>query len=224
MSPYIRYPLVLGLVTALSGLALYATFKGTAEARREQDEASRARSLASVFVDGYGKAESATLNGNPLMKVWTDASGTGEPDYYALEGEGLGYNSGVPIRLMVGFTNPRKEPRPFPEKDGPVLVGWSVTRSEETPGLGEKIKDRAAPYTLLGKVSGKPDAPPESDPRTAFQKQFHDPDAGAVYTADEVSTSKAGGPIDVITGATYTTNGVVEAIHDAAGRLETVLE
>jgi RnfABCDGE-type electron transport complex G subunit len=223
MSPYIRYPLVLGLVTTVAGLALFATYKGTRGAIEEQAEAARAAALAEVFPGGFGETEEVKDTAETILytKVWRDEEATGPCDYFAVAGEAIGYNSSTPIRVLAGFVNPAASPPP-PEaagKDGHVLVGWSVLQSEETPGLGEKIKEKAPAYTLVGLVTGEK-AAEDADRRTPFQKQFARPEAGEVYTPDELALAGNGGPIDAITGATITSRAIVNAIKDAAANLE----
>lgn len=100
-----------------------------------------------------------------------------------------------------------------------VLVGWSVTKSEETPGLGEKIKEEAPAYTWAELLTGKA-GEPAADRRTDFQKQFADADKGKLYTAKEINLAKDGGEIDAISGATITSRAIVKAIKNAGDNLE----
>ncbi|MFH0911262.1 MAG: FMN-binding protein [Planctomycetota bacterium] len=222
MTSTLRYPLVLGLVSVLSGLSLYATYSGTKARTDEQNAAARVKALAKVFLAGYGTVEETTAEGVTFVKVWRGPSRDGAPDFYALEGRGAGYNGSVPVTLLAGFTNPQK---PGPEaagKAGRVLVGWSVTRSEETPGLGENAKATAAPYTFAGLLAGR-GGNPGADRRTPFQRQFADPASGRAYAACDLKLKKDGGDLDGITGATITSRAVIRAIQDADARLARAL-
>ncbi|MHC4871616.1 MAG: FMN-binding protein [Planctomycetota bacterium] len=217
MNSFIKYPLVLGIVTALSGSALYATFKGTEKNIAEQEAAAKVKALGNIFTDGYGAVEEIEKGGISFSKVWKSEDKNGSPDYYVTTGQGIGYNTAVPITLLVGFEAQKKEGK------GRVMLGWSVVKSEETPGLGEKAKDRAAPYTIVGKLTGKAGAPPK-DKRTAFQKQFYDPANNKVYTAKELILKKEGGEIDIITGATISTRAIIKAIEDASAKIDKAVD
>jgi Na+-translocating ferredoxin:NAD+ oxidoreductase RnfG subunit len=225
MSPYLKYPLVLAIVAAASGAALYATYAGTKDGIAAQEAKARVRALGKVFVNGYGATEDVTDGQGGILytRVWRSETPDSPPDFFAVQGRGYGYNGGVPITLIAGFTNPKK---PGPESDRKrerILVGWSVIKSEETPGLGEKIKESAAPYTLADKILGR-ESEAKADLRTPFQKQFWNPEKDRHYTAEELKIASAGGPIDAITGATYTSLGVIRAIQDADNNLSSALK
>ncbi len=206
---------VLAFVAGIAGLALAMTFRVAAPRIDAQAELERASALAYVFFD-IPKADlspvalNETEAGPTAWAVYTSAAAreaNEKPPYYAAIGKGIGYNAGVPIELIAGFTNPSAAPPEQSGKEGHVIVGFRVTGSEETPGLGEKIRDQRPGATW---VEGGPFAEGESaDWRTGFQKQF------AGLTAEELVLKRDGGPIDVITSATYSTVGVISAIRDA---------
>ncbi|MBN1256907.1 MAG: FMN-binding protein [Planctomycetes bacterium] len=224
MISFIRYPLVLGVVAALSGLALYGTYSSTKAGIAKQEALARSKALEKIFLSGYGEIEEVLGEKGALLytKVWLGQK-NGEPDFYAIEGSAIGYNSAVPVRLMAGFTNPQKPNSEYGNKAGYLLVGWSVTRSEETPGLGENIKE-VAPACSIAEVITSNVHEQGADKRTGFQKQFADPATGKVYTATELKLSKDGGPIDGISGATITSRAVIGALQDADAKLKAVLE
>lgn len=74
MNAYIRYPLVLAIVAALSGSALYATFTGTKSAAEKQEELSRVAALKNIFISGFGATEEVRTEDGKLLytKVWKD--------------------------------------------------------------------------------------------------------------------------------------------------------
>jgi len=225
MSRFLRYPLVLGIVAAASGLALYGVYAGTQAAMERQAAMSRRQALGRIFLDGFGATEEVKDGETVLFtKVWKEDAGPDgtppdtPPAYYAIAGSAVGYNASTPVRLLVGFTHPKPAPPEAQDKKGLVLVGWSVLESEETPGLGENIKNQKAANSLAAILTGQATEPPK-DRRTDFQKQFADPEAGRVYTPDELALAQNGGPIDAITGATITSRAVVNAIKDAARNL-----
>jgi Na+-translocating ferredoxin:NAD+ oxidoreductase RnfG subunit len=212
MRKILHLVLVLAIVAGVAGLALAMTFRVAAPRIDAQAELARAGALAYVFFD----IPKADLSPEPLNEaetawaVYTSPAAKeagGPPPYYAAIGKGIGYNAAVPIEVIAGFTNPGAAPPEQGEKSGRVLVGFRVTGSEETPGLGEKIREERAGATW---VEGGPWAGDESaDWRTGFQRQF------AGLTVDELTLKRDGGPIDVITSATYSTLGVISAIRDA---------
>lgn len=219
-NPYLHFPLILFLVCSLAGGALFITYSQTKTAIEEQQARTRILALGKIFSQGYGSTEDVFAQDGSLLytRIWKDQSKNGPADFYAVTGAGIGYNTGVPIELLAGFTNPEK---PGPESDNrneAVLVGWSVTKSEETPGLGEKIKDSSAAYTLSQWVTGSIPAD-DGDRRTDFQKQFFHPETKRFYTPKDLILWKNGGSIDIISGATYTSVGVIKAIQNAESRL-----
>lgn len=216
MNSFIKYPLVLGIVAALSGASLYATFKGTEKEIANQEKEAKVKALAKIFINGYGAVEEIEKDGVAFSKVWKTEEKTGEPAYYVTTGKAIGYNTAVPITLLVGFSAKKN-------KNGErFLLGWSVINSEETPGLGEKAKDEAAPYTIIEKITGRAKEA-GSDRRTDFQKQFYNPEHGKVFSASELKIKKDGGDIDIITGATFSTQGIISAIKDADNKLSKVI-
>jgi RnfABCDGE-type electron transport complex G subunit len=225
MSIYLKYPLVLGLVAAVSGLALYGTYYVTADAIEKEEAAARSRALGRIFWWGFGATEevqdpAAEMEKTLYTKVWPEGvrEPSGPPAYFAVPGRAVGYNASVPVTLMVGFANPEAEVERAAGREGYVLLGWSVVKSEETPGLGEQIKSLQPDASLAELLTGT--APePRPDKRTPFQRQFYNPQADRVYTAGEVALAKDGGPIDAISGATITSRAVVRAVRDARERL-----
>lgn len=222
MRNFLRYPLVLGLVTALSGTALHFTYSGTRDKIEAQQASQRAAALDKVFWQGYGATEAVTRNGVDIIKVWRGDLAEGPPNYYAVEGSAVGYNAATPIRLLVGFANPDNPPPDLRGEPERVVVGWSAIQMEETPGLGQNAAQTAPPYTIAELVTGRAEEP-GPDRRTPFQKQFADFEQERVYTPAELSLEQDGGPIDGLTGATITSGAIIEAIQDADARLDKAL-
>ncbi len=218
MNSFIRYPLVIGLVAAISGATLFATYEGTKKDIAKQELLAKKNALSKIFLDGYGAIEDIEVGKITVTKVWKSDEKTGKPNFYVTTGNGIGYNSAVPIKLLVGFTADKNA-----TEHGRMLVGWSVIKSEETPGLGEKAKESAAPYTIIGKLTGKAGTP-SKDNRTSFQKQFYNPTEDKTYAASELKVKKDGGTIDIITGATFSTRGIIAAIQDASRKIDEVVD
>ncbi len=221
----VKLTLVLALVAGIASAALALTYGYTKPAIEKQEEKQREAALGAIFFDCYENAriEAKTVETgggtSEYFRVWRDKNATGAPAYYAVGGRGIGYNAGVPIELLVGFTNPDRPDVPLPggkkaQQPGFVCVGWQVIKSEETPGLGEVIKDKKPPWSWSEKLTGNV-PPADPDTRTPKQKQF----AGLLP-----QDMKAKETIDVFTSATYTTKGVIAAIRDAEKNLERALK
>lgn len=219
---FIRLTCILALVSGLSALVLAMTYEQTKEPIRQQETRAVDDAIANVFFTRFVRAEPVEAPDTPLGAVqYFNVFMEGDadtPSFFAARGkapEGTGYNTAVPIELLVGFTNPQAGKVTLPDgsthEGGMVCVGWNVVRSEETPGLGENIKDRKAPYTLVQLLTGNAPETPDPDARTPFQSQFQ----GMVPAA-----MKSGDTIEIITGATYTTDGVIGAVQDAQRRLD----
>ena len=215
MSAFVRLPLTLAAVAAAAAGALALTYETSREAIEEQKQAMEQKALAAIFRGGFARAPSrtVTLEAGEAVKLYEVflAEGDAMPSGYAVAAEGQGYNSGVPIELLVGFVR-------ADDGDGWIVKGWDVVRSEETPGLGEKIKDRKAAATWL---EGGPFAEPPADfdPRTHFQRQF------AGRDPEQLGLKKDGYAqgLDAITAATITSRGVVQAVRNAHRKLTAAL-
>ena len=236
MNSTLRLPITLAVVAGASALLLAVAYNLTRDAVVLQEQNASASALTAVlFADRddegnlalevkFARQDEGDLvfdaqpedgEGNVLALF---RRGGKEPVYFAATGEGFAYNPNVPIRALVVFTNPALEARPLLEpymkgresalpvagKKGAFLVGFRVVTSEETPGLGEKIRDTRPTRTWADIARGRPpDASP--DRATKFQSQFRGRDPQTVTRAD----------VDVITGATVTTRGLMAAFRDA---------
>lgn len=198
--------------------------------RRDLD--TKVQSLRDIFFRNIGQDGSLNLKvediGDDVVAL-RDPSRGDEVIYYAALGSGRGYNASAPIRLLVGFTSEGVNARdvlrdyvaenklPAENEKGEFLVGFTVLKSEETPGLGEKIKEHRPPFTWAQLLTGnRPPANP--DRGTDFQRQFRG------HSAPAMTLKKNGGDLDAITAATITTNGVMAAIKDAQARLDNALK
>lgn len=230
MNFFTKLIVALGLVAGIASGLLSITYTTTAPEIAKREIEDRAKALDNVFflqkkdgklsLDHTEIAEGVTALYRPGQKD--------KPVYYAVTGQAVGYNSGVPISLMVGFTGPAEEAAdllkgyvdadkmPAQGKTGEFIVGFSVINSEETPGLGEKIKDQRPPYTWMQAISGTKPAP-NPDSATDFQRQFR----GRI--ADSLVLKKNGGDLDAITASTITSGGVIGALRDASTKLNNAL-
>ena len=217
MKNFVKLTVILGLVAAIASGALALTYATTKPAIAAAEKKEEEEALKTVFFNGFARVEPVTQEDGKYYKVFLQGD-TEEPSYYAVTGAGIGYNKSSPIELLVGFVNPEKTGVKLPDgsevtQKGYVCVGWKVIKSQETPGLGENAKNTKPAFTWLGKIKGEPDDT-SPDRRTAFQKQFSD-----MLPQDMVAKKS----IEVITGATYTTKGIISAVQNAQQKLEKML-
>lgn len=219
MSKFVQLSLVLLLVAGIATGVLALTNQVTAPAIAAGAQREKENALRGIFFNGYAKCEprASADGGVEYFAVFLDANSR-EPDFYALTGKGVGYNKSVPIELMVGFANPAKRGVVLPGGEKytagrMVCAGWKVVKSQETPGLGENARQERPDFTWWQWLT-RHRSPATNDHRTAFQKQF----AGR-----EPASLAAKQNIDVITGATYSTVGIINAIKNAAANLEKAL-
>ena len=251
--PWWRMAGVLAFTSALAAgiLAFAAAF--TKEAREEREKEAKANALAAIFWQHMDDQGRLSMHVTPLegegqaagdlyaLHRYTDDAKTvheAVPAYYAAVGAGMGYNTSVPIKVMAGFANPAHPAgaaellRGYVPDDGPpapagepgwLLVGFTVVKSEETPGLGEQIRDQAPSNTWAGRLSGR--APTSNpDKATDFQKKFRGERPDALRVAGgRIHGLAPGKNTDVITSATLTVKGLVDALRDAQDRLASFL-
>jgi len=214
MKKFLLLTVVLALVGAISAGALARTYTETKPEIQKQEAEVRKNALRKVFFRlDFTKLRMENLPGD-CTAIYVPEISDSIPAYYAAPGKGVGYNTAVPIELLVGFTNPVCKDLPEQNnKEGNVCVGWKVIKSEETPGLGENAKNEEPPFTIAELVTGtaKPAGP---DRRTAFQKQFEG------KLPSEMEAKKT---IDTITAATYSTVGIITAVQDAEVNLKAAL-
>ncbi len=230
MNFFVKLVLSLAVVSGVASGLLALTYTTTAPEIAQRALEDQANALKNVFFLQQ-KDGALALDGKeiaPGVTALYAPGATDKPSYYAVTGQATGYNSSVPVSLMVGFTGSAAEAPALlagyvpgdsmPEgKTGEYIVGFSVINSEETPGLGEKIKDRRPPYTWAQALSGTiPE--PNPDDATDFQRQFRG------RLADDLVLKKDGGALDAITASTITSRGVVAALRDASGKLRQALE
>ena len=228
MNFYTKLILSLGICSGIASGLLAITYETTAPVIAQREIQDQAAALENVFFlqkDGqtFGLRQEAVAEG---VTALYKPENPDQPAYYAVTGSGVGYNSSVPVSLMVGFTGPAGKaadllegyvaPDRLPDGDGNYIVGFSVINSEETPGLGEKIKDARPPYTWAQVFTGTKPAP-DPDVSTDFQRQFRG------RLADALILKKNGGDLDAITASTITSNGVISALRDASGKLQDAL-
>ena len=116
-----------------------------------------------------------------------------EPLGYAFPVRGEGYSA--PIETMVGVSRRG-------ENGALKISGIKIISQQETPGLGARIEEIPASRTLPDIIMGRKKEAPEEEPEPWFQAQFRN------KTPDELKIND----IDGITGATITTEAVIDSV------------
>lgn len=230
MDFYRRLIISLALVSGIASALLAVTYGVTAPVIEIREKEEQAKALENVFfLHPADSDKGMTIReiADGVSAVYAPSS-PDIPAYYAARGDAVGYNSASPIVIMVGFTGSGADARellagyvdesrlpPAGEK-GHYVVGFSVVSSEETPGLGERVKDTRPPFTWSQFIKGEV-PPPDPDRSTAFQRQFRGRLPGNLLLR------KNGGDLDAITASTITSNAVTAAIQNAGKRLEDAL-
>lgn len=191
----------LGLLSAICGLIIVASYQGTFDAVQENKRIAVERAVFKVIPGAKSIVEYAAQPGGKAVKVGTGGAAAGALKFFAAydaagqlagiaaEGGAKGYADTV--RIMFGYAPACQ-----------CVIGIGVVSMRETPGIGDKIltdKDFLANFTALDvKLNAELSA-----------------------LANEVKAVKHGTKtnpwqIDAIAGATITSRAVGKAINDAA--------
>ena len=204
MTDAVRFPLVLGLISVCSAGALAVSYVVTRDEIRRQERLQKDRGLAEVF--------GVELKEDDPKRPWSEVpppSGQASNNAYAVyaatepkssralysaEGSARGYSSRISVVVAVDQAI-RDKP------DAARIRGVKVVSQAETPGLGDKCQ--------------APD----------FQRQFADLLVGRLDLkkgAPYRQPGSSGGddqPVAAITGATITSNAVLNAVRQALDRI-----
>ncbi len=248
MPDWLRFPLVLGIVGAVSAAALAGVFALTKKRMEESEGRKVEGAFGSILGKRYGSAASKTDAGGREHYVLKD--GAKKTIAYAAQVACPGsYNTGDPIQLIVVL-----------EPDLGRILGARVVKSAETPGLGERIKEKPSAISIVGWIAGR-----EAKKRVVFKSggallgKLVEKDDGSVELigADgkpltlakreyveitgppfppefidqftlcpvaDATLSADGGSIDAITGATISSRAVTRGVGEAAKLLRKALE
>jgi len=153
MPDYVRFPLVLAVVTAAAALCLALVYDLT----RERIEKAEGRKVAGAYASILGERFASAVDKTFAVKPADGAAKPTTCSYSELRDAGGSviayatqvacdgsYNSGDPIKLMVIL-----------DPDLKTVLGIRVISSKETPGFGERVNDTTAPKSLLGLLAGR---------------------------------------------------------------------
>jgi electron transport complex protein RnfG len=188
---WLKFPLVLVIVAAISAASLAGLWSLTAKSRRSIADKDTEAALSVVFpgADQF-EVKETKVEGKPF--TYRVAIKDGGITGYVAEGAAVGYSS--TIRVMVGVNTDFS------------IAGIKVLSQKETPGLGDKILEKLSKKTWGTIITGT--SPNEKDLRPWFQVQF---DGRKV----PIKVNKDGGEIEAITGATISSRAVCQAVNEA---------
>jgi len=215
----IKPTLVLVIVAFISSLVLSHIDKITKPDILRQAQEKQDRALALVL-PGYkiSKKETVTIR-TQTFQYWIAEKQTdgGVKKAYAFEATSPGYSGDV--KSMVGI-----------DEEG-TLLGLSILKQTETPGLGARCEEIATSVTLLGFLKGKT-PPPDEITQPWFQYQFN-----GLSLTKPVEIAKRGdwnpslkdeliaqNSITAITGATITGKAVITGLTSAKALLDEALK
>jgi len=205
----VHYGLVLLIVCAAASLALGYIFKKAQpniEANEEKRNEEALQELYSdtenvTFTEKKGEADGNTV-------VYWEAEKDGKLIGYVASGSAQGYSStiGVRVRTDVNIT---------------AVEAIKVTSSQETPGLGERIKEVKSSNTLVKMITGHKKE--ELNLKPWFQEKFKGLPAGNIVLVKSAEEEKKKKGVVAITGATISSTGVVRAVNNAITVLRSIL-
>jgi Na+-translocating ferredoxin:NAD+ oxidoreductase RnfG subunit len=252
MPDWLRFPLVLAVVCAVSAVGLAGMYALT----KKKMEDSNRRKVTGAFEEILGEAyseeetEEVKLDGKgALLKRFAvrDAEGNLTAQAGVVKCPGS-YNASEPIQLVVVL--------------GPELervLGIRVAASKETPGLGERIKESPSALSIVGWMAGRPGrervvtkgegalvgtVEEKKDGSVVFidsegkRREFGKGDVVVTqppfppafldqFTGVPVASAKLasdGGAVDAITGATVSSRAVVKGVGLAVEELRAATE
>jgi Na+-translocating ferredoxin:NAD+ oxidoreductase RnfG subunit len=148
MPDWVRFPLVLSIVGVASAMSLAGIYSLT----KEKIDESKLRKVEGAFESVLG----ARYDPKRREKLSFGEGDDAFEHYILRRGDGSvlaraaevscpeSYNTSEPIRLML-VADPKVE----------AILGVRVVASKETPGLGEKIKERPSARSIVGGLLGR---------------------------------------------------------------------
>ncbi len=193
----IQYIVVLGLICIVAGFGLAGIFSVTKDRIAEKEAKERAKAQNAVLdPDASKELKFAALKPEASHdeQVVEGRDASGDVAGYAALGEAQGY--GGKIRVMVGM-----------DARGERILAVTVVSHSETPGLGSRVAEVKSNKTWLGLIKG--DDVGKEQTLSEFLQQF------SGCTPDDLSVK-----IDGITGATISSEAVINAVRQAAGKMQ----
>lgn len=212
MSERLKYPVVITLICLVAAGGLALTYSVTKDPIARSKKSELVTALAFVLPAGR-----ARIDEQPLARVKSQRPKDDEKLYiardaqgaalgYAAIGSAQGYSSR--IKVMVGVD---------PELR---LIAIRILEQQETPGLGERTREKPATRTIwqvIGGLFGGAEEDGAGEPEPQFQRQFR----GKTYKDVALKTEQ--GQIAQLTGATITSRAVVTAVRGGIADVQKTL-
>jgi RnfABCDGE-type electron transport complex G subunit len=201
MPEWLKFPLVLLVVTLISAAALASLNRATLPAKQRIQNEITEQALKVVMPQATQFEEvDATVDEEPFSYRLAKNE-SGKLVGYVSEGSADGYSSR--LKVMVGV---------LPEFE---IKGIKILFQKETPGLGDKVNEVLSKKTWWTVITDT--SPDESSLRPWFQVQFDG-------TKSPVKLAKKGGTIEAITGATISSEAVCKAVNSAVEKLQKAIK
>lgn len=214
MNERVKYPIVITLICLVAAAALAATFAMTKDRIAASKKSELVKGLEIVLPQAKQFIEERPLRGVTASepeddeKLYVARFGTGGELGYAAIGSAQGYSS--KIEVMVGVDTEMN------------IIAIKILSQQETPGLGEQTKDVPPTKTIwqaIGDMFAGADEEPEREP--PFQQQFRGKTWNQMKLVKQPNSKDA---ISQLTGATVTSQAVVNAVKDAIAKIEQAQE
>ena len=198
MKKSIHYPLVLTVIAALCVAGIDVVYSNVAEKIKIADEKKALGAVCCIFsgcpAEQMEKLESQ-YEGDTV--TWFKC-----PVGYAVITSAQGFDGAVTV--MAGW-----------DKSVEKINGIYVLSHTETPGLGGNVDLVNSANSWGGWLSGK--WIDETGKRPDFQEQFRN------LALEEAKLKRDGGRVDALTGATITSNAVVNAVQKSQKIIKAIL-
>jgi electron transport complex protein RnfG len=205
----VHFGLVLLIVCIAASLSLGMIFKVAQPNIKKNEEKRITEGLEELYSDTEGvKFEKKETEVNEKTITYWEARKDGSLLGYVVPGSAKGYSSEIQIlvRADVKVT---------------AVEAIKVTESQETPGLGERIKEIKSNKTIIKMIMGETED--ESGLKPWFQEKFKGLSVTNIVLVKSAEEEKAKKGVVAITGATISSTGVVNAVNNGVANLKTIL-
>ena len=205
MSERVKYPVVIAVICLAAAAGLAFTYSLTRENIEQSKKGELEEALAFVLPGARLPVEEAELPDGRVLYTGSRAGGPpGELVGHAAVGVAQGYSSKV--KVLVGIDPAGR------------IIAIRILSQQETPGLGERTKEvpptKSIWQAIADLFAGAEDQPELPPP---FQAQFNGKGLDQVVLTKAEKSDQA---ISQLTGATITSQAVVDAVRDAMAAIQ----
>ena len=205
MNQTIRFPLILALICCVVALGVGGVFVMARERIEKLEMERREEALQEIFGEGaytelLREAEDPAKNIHKVFDAQDVLAG------YSTTGSAQGYGSR--IRVLVGVA---------PELDR--IKAIRMLFQQETPGLGARIEEIETKTTWFKLLTGQAEDEGERAPWFLEQFSGYPLEEGRLQKDDAGRLVAGDAQVDAITGATVSSDAVVEAVNEGVARI-----